>query len=199
MKISLFIFTLTFAFLSFVNHGSTKTYKRYNIESGILKFKYSHLGIPSKGIIYFGNYGVNERIEMESAERTMTILKISDKQYLMVSDSMALTQDRSNEFLWEKFNPKFSNEKDLDIFTSCKQIKKLHTLNLPCNKHSCFNNFGNHKIKTEIIEWNNIPLKITSGSIQEGYIETFEVTEIDTLTNIPNQLLTIQSYIDTGE
>jgi len=193
-KAVLLIFISTFLFSFLI--PETQTWRRYKIESGILKYKSSLMGIPAEGIIYFGNYGENERIIFKTKNIQQTILKIKDKQHVMVSDSMAITQDRFREFTWEKFDPYISEDNDSHLLTNYKFKEKFIALNLKCNKYSCI---YKSEIKSEVIEWNNIPINILIGSVQEGYLETFEVLEIDTITKIPENYLTLQNYIDTGE
>lgn len=185
-------FAILFLFASGINVG--KDYKKYDIESGMIRYEMTNslIGKKIKKLYYFTNYGATEYIEAidEEKPRQVSILKQDDVEYLLLSDSLAIKNTRGYDDVFEKCV--FRKESKLYISDfSYKKVSDTLYLSTKCEvftfKIASIAHIG------RAVVWKRIPLLIHSEV--QGIEETIKVTAIDTATPIPTAKKKLASYV----
>lgn len=192
MRIRIIIFLMFF-----YNCSSTKEYRKYNVEKGIITYSLKH-PLKSKPIeqrVYFTNYGSTEYIEFVNKEDfpNLPILKKDSLEYVFVTDTMTIKNTRGFDYIYEKLikrnNSELSNKELSLAFKSDTLIQ---------NKNCELFNFiiNDTKQSGKVALWKGVPIWVNS-ELEKGIYENVELIELDLTSKIPIEKTKIMDYIDT--
>jgi hypothetical protein len=166
-------------------------WKRYGVESGKLEYVLRQGALDSKITLYFKDFGETERIVTNTRGKIRTLLKSGQKQYFFVSGSMAITQDRVKEFLWERYGVQALSERGKDV--ELEPEGNAVSLNKVCSRYGFRLSDGS---SGGLLEWKGIPFGITVQS--EGLTQALSLAKIDTLSRLPPSLFDLTG-VDVGQ
>lgn len=186
---------LSICFLLTSLNSKKDDFRKYSIESGFLTYELTHI-LSNERIeqnVYFTDYGANEYFEFtdKTNPRHFSILKQDSVQYLFLSDSMAIKDERTFDNIFEKcvFNKKsqlaLSDFEFQHVLDTIYMDRKCQVLEFELTSTTQ---------KGRAIVWRNIPLRIESTV--QGLTENIVVTNIDTSSNQPMEKTRLQDYVD---
>lgn len=162
--------------------STKKKHKKYAVKKGIITYalKYPLTTDLITQKVYFTNYGATEYIESHSTTNTPTfpILKKDSLEYVFVTDSIYIENERGTDFIFEKLTTSQLPQNDLTL------IKKSDTI-IHHKKCNLFD-FKFHKTnqKGKVALWKGIPLWVSS-KLEEGLSENLTLIELDLKSEIP--------------
>ena len=168
---------------------------KYSIESGFLTYEMTHF-LSNERIeqnVYFTEYGANEYFEFtdKTNPRHFSILKQDSVQYLFLSDSMAIKDERTFDNIFEKCVFKKKSQLVLSDF-EFQHVSDTIYMDRQCQVFE-FELTSTAQKGTAIV-WKNIPLRIESTV--HGLTENIVVTNIDANSNQPMEKTRLQDYVD---
>jgi hypothetical protein len=180
-----------------------EAHKRYEIESGMVKYNTNMMGIQSESVLYFKDYG---RVECTDSKAKNMGQESHSRRF--IKDGYAYTLDMNNKtgskMKVEKLPDSVMNPEDIDFNNIPKAIKKRYNIQQKgeetvagktCKIYTMEMNSG--KAKQIISVWKNIPLRIEF--VDEGIQIITTAVEIKENPDLPNEIFSVPEDFSVSE